>query len=90
MISSDGSAFDWQWNEESPTEEEEREASAARSPMQELFIRGLLHPIDADTESEEQASWQAGRAFRPLHAGDDADSWIIRRYSSDLDRDVGQ
>jgi hypothetical protein len=86
VIGSDRALFDWQWDDESLCEEEERQAAEARSPMQELFIRGLLHPIDADTESEEQASWQAGRAFRPVRPCEDS-GWSIHRYVADPDPD---
>jgi hypothetical protein len=86
VIGSDRALFDWQWDDESLAEEEERQAASARSPMQELFIRGLLHPIDADTESEEQASWQAGRAFRPVRPSEDS-GWSIQRYIGDPDPD---
>ena len=33
------------------------------SPMQELFEKGLLAPIDADWQLEEQASWQVHSAL---------------------------
>eukprot|EP00287_Rhodomonas_sp_CCMP768_P023514 CAMPEP_0202845442 /NCGR_PEP_ID=MMETSP1389-20130828/70005_1 /ASSEMBLY_ACC=CAM_ASM_000865 /TAXON_ID=302021 /ORGANISM="Rhodomonas sp., Strain CCMP768" /LENGTH=178 /DNA_ID=CAMNT_0049522891 /DNA_START=82 /DNA_END=615 /DNA_ORIENTATION=- len=46
-------------------DDDDAEMDGSLSPFAELFAKGLLERLDEDS-LEEQASWQAGRAFTPL------------------------